>query len=109
MNEGDILVFENDDGTSYYLTEKILERLLRSSESQIEFVFVASCHSEKTARLFHNVGAKHVICIKEDERINDKAQILFSKSFYSILYSQTKSICQAFDMARDCIEASDDL
>ena len=30
-DQGDILVFENDDGTSHYLTEKILEGLLRSS------------------------------------------------------------------------------
>ena len=67
------MVFENDDGTAYYLTEQRLKDLLYSSENMIEFVFVASCHSEKTARLFHKIGVKHVICIKEDERINDKA------------------------------------
>ena len=64
-NEGDILIFEKEDGTPYYLTEKILKNLLDTSGAEIEFVFVASCHSEKTARLFHTLGARHVICIKE--------------------------------------------
>lgn len=35
---------------------------------------------------------------------------MFSKTFYSILYGQSsRSICDAFDMAKDCIEASDDI
>lgn len=41
--------------------------------SEIEFVFVASCYSERIARLFHKLGVKHVICIREDDPIKDKA------------------------------------
>jgi hypothetical protein len=63
--EGDFLIFENEhDGTPFYLSEMKLKALLEENNSEIQFVFVASCHSEKTARLFHQAGAKHVICIR---------------------------------------------
>ena len=50
-------------------------------------MFVASCYSEFAGKIFLNAGAKHVICIREGQRIADEAVITFSRDFYSIVFS----------------------
>lgn len=72
-NSGDFLVFENEDGVAFFLPESDLKNLLEKAEVQLELVFVASCHSEKTGRVFHKAGVKHVICIRQDQQISDEA------------------------------------
>ena len=107
-NQGDILVFEKENGTAHFLTETHIKEFLDQSKCQLEFVFVASCHSEKTGKTFHRAGAKHVISIRQNEEISDQAQIEFSKVFYEIIFSQTKSICQAFKLAKNSIFCHED-
>jgi hypothetical protein len=92
--QGDFLIFENqEDGTPYYLSQTRLKTLIQESESEIQFVFIASCHSEKTAILFREAGAKHVICIRQDEPIMDLAQIYFTEQFYGNIFGQDTTIC----------------
>ena len=45
-DQGDILIFEKEDGSEYLLTEIELADILRKHDAikTIEFVFVASCH-----------------------------------------------------------------
>lgn len=103
-NLGDFLIFENDDGEAFFLPEEDLKRILEKSEAKLELVFVASCHSEKTGKVFHRAGVKHVICIRENEKISDEAQIYFSKKFYYFLFEKSYSICKAFDMAQTSLK-----
>lgn len=49
-----------------------------------------------------------MICVKKGERISDKASILFSKHFYNALFSQTRTVCQAFELAKASIHAEKD-
>ena len=63
-NEGDFLIFEDEAGISQYVSGSTLKKQLETSETELQFVFVASCHSEKTGSIFHQAGAKHVICIR---------------------------------------------
>ena len=69
---------------------------------ELQLVFVASCHSENVGKIFHNAGVKHVICIREKQKISDEATITFSNSFYKNLF-KGNSICQAFKLAQDVI------
>jgi len=92
-DEGHFLVFEDEVGCARYVSEKCLSQLLEASGTKLEFVFVASCHSQFAGEIFHNAGAKHVICIKRGEKISDDASILFTKAFYHALFSQTVSVC----------------
>ena len=69
------------------MSEKKLRELLEASGTKLEFVFVASCYSQFAGEIFHNAGAKHVICVKRGEKILDEASILFSKHFYHALFS----------------------
>jgi hypothetical protein len=84
---------------AFFLPESDLKNLLEKAEIQLELVFVASCHSEKTGRVFHKAGVKHVICIRQDSQISDEAQIYFSQKFYYFLFEKSYTICKAFDMA----------
>jgi len=46
------------------LDSEKLEKILKQLQNPLELVFVASCHSEATGKIFQDAGAVHVICIK---------------------------------------------
>jgi hypothetical protein len=69
------------------LGENELRDIIVKSNASIEFVFVASCHSEFAGKVFFNAGAKHVICVKQDSTIDDNAVLSFSRAFYFNLVS----------------------
>ena len=120
----DSLVLEQDeDGTPFYLHREELteicaeiharncreqERLKkcepvqceRRKLNEIQFVFVASCHSENMAAIFRRAGVKHVICIREDHPVSDDAMLFFTNKFYNILFCQDTTICHAFWQAK---------
>ena len=79
---GNFLVFEDEEGTAVYLSEKELKNFIEESGTKLDFVFVASCHSEFAGHIFHNAGAKHVICVRQGEKILDETSIKFGKYFY---------------------------
>ena len=64
-NKGDILIFEQSNGASSFYCEKDLQELLEQTykHQSLDFVVVASCHSECVGKIFQKAGAKHVICI----------------------------------------------
>ena len=43
--------------------------------------------SEGTAKLFLEMGAKHVICVKRDQELSDKMACEFAKRFYEQLHT----------------------
>jgi len=100
LDEGDFLVFEDSHGVAHFVSCTELGRIIATSRCSLEFVFVASCHSSLVGDIFKNAGAKHVICIKRDEKILDDASITFAKTFYHAIFSGNRSICQAFETAK---------
>lgn len=62
-DQGDFLLFETDEGDSKLVSREQLKKLIKSTCASLDFVFVASCHSEFVGRIFLEAGAKHVICI----------------------------------------------
>jgi len=67
--KGDVLIFEQKNGASSFFFEKDLERLLRETYQdqigRLDFVVVASCHSECVGKIFKQAGIPHVICISK--------------------------------------------
>ncbi|CDW87037.1 UNKNOWN [Stylonychia lemnae] len=106
-NQGDILVFENQkSGSSFFLFEKQLSKLLvLHMKKELQFVVVASCHSQKCGEIFKKAGAKHVICVQKEKQLNDNAAVVFSSIFYSQVFhpDQTYSICEAFKTAYETV------
>jgi hypothetical protein len=60
---------------------------------ELDFVFMATCHSEFAAEIFKNAGAKHVVGINKDEKIMDEAILTFTQTFYAKLWKQGSKIC----------------
>ena len=105
QGQGDFLVFEDKNGWAELVSEKILSELLKQCKTEIELVFVSSCHSEFVGDIFFNAGINHVIWIKESETISDEASIIFAKAFYQALFSlHSYSIWNAFDAAKAAVK-----
>lgn len=62
--------------------------MIRQNKCELEFVFVATCHSEFVGKIFQEAGAKHVICIVQDKEVRDDAVITFTDTFYSMIFEQ---------------------
>ena len=104
-DEGDFLIFETRKGYAELVSEKMLADLLKQCKTEIELVFVSSCHSELIGHIFFNAGVSHVICIKEEEKISDEASITFAKAFYQSLFTiNNKSIWDAFKAAKQSVK-----
>lgn len=77
---------------------------VKAKPTELQFVYVASCHSEQVGRIFLEAGVPHVICIDQNETILDKAAIEFSKFFYDEVFDTYQNICDAYAYAKEKVE-----
>ena len=61
--KGAALVLEDHKCLGQYLHEDDLKTLIKKSEVNLDFVFMATCSSAFAAKIFLEAGAKHVIGI----------------------------------------------
>lgn len=80
--DGDFLIFEDQFGGADFVSCMTLSKLLNKLTNKLHFAFVASCHSKLVGEVFLNAGALHVICVKREERILDKACQIFTKGIF---------------------------
>ena len=106
---GDYLIFEDQYGAAEYVSCQTISKLLGKLKKKLDFVFVASCHSKLVGEVFLNAGALHVICVKRDERILDKACQIFTRAFYNSCLTGKKTICEAFEIAKEQVRADQKL
>ena len=92
-DEGDFLVLEDESGGTDLISRRQLQTMIRQNKCELDFVFVATCHSEFVGRIFQEVGANHVICIKHANEVRDDAVIVFTDTFYNLVFEQKKEIC----------------
>ena len=108
-DKGDILLLEDENGMADYLFEQDLMKLVQISNANKEYsnhyevAFVSSWYSEFAGKIFLSSGARHVIWIKQNERISDKASLRFSKVFYETLFVKKYSVWKAFEIAKEDI------
>ena len=86
------LLFEKDNGEGNLIDSLRLNSIIRKSIPNLDVIFLAACNSEFAGRIFLKCGAKHVICIKKDKEVLDKAAIDFTDKFYSYVISGD-SVC----------------
>ena len=65
-NRGHALVMENNRCLGQYLYESDLKKIIKDSETKLDFVFMATCHSEFAAKIFLKAGATHVIGVNQN-------------------------------------------
>lgn len=103
-DKGNMLLLEDDHGMSNYLFERDLKSMINMMDAKFEVVFIASCHSEFAGHVFHNAGARHVICIRGSEKISDEATLKFAQIFYEMLFVKQYSPCKAFEITKEQIK-----
>lgn len=107
------LLFEDYLIRGELVTCGLLESMLNSAYSfstrglknKLEFVFVASCHSEIMAKVFLTAGASHVLCVNKDERISDEICQEFTELYYRAFFFENLTFCEAFESAKTKIAA----
>lgn len=65
---------------------------------------VASCFSLCCGKIFEAAGVDHVICIDKGKEIDDKAAVTFSRAFYKAIFTSGRTICSAFEIAREAVK-----
>ena len=74
--------------------------MVAEARLNLDFVFMATCHSEFAARIFLGTGCHHVIGINKSKSIYDQAILTFTKTFYAKLWKEKSKICLCFETAK---------
>ena len=102
--KGPALVMEDENCMAKYLHAEELKGLVQGACEKLDFVFMATCHSQVVAELFLEAGAQHVIGIKQSEAISDQAVLTFTESFYEHLFKEKSKIYSCFEAAKRQVE-----
>ena len=78
--------------------------MMKESVKDLDFVFMAACHSEFAARIFLEAGAHHVIGVNQNAQIEDEAVVTFTQTFYSKLWKESSKICKCFETAKLAVD-----
>jgi hypothetical protein len=77
----------------------MIREQIKDLGTSLDFVVVATCHSEFVGKIFQGAGVKHVICIIQNQTVLDITAITFSRHFYSKVFQQRAKVCEAFKSA----------
>lgn len=108
------LLFEDHLGRGELVSVDLLTSMISSAykvksshqnKNSLEFVFVASCHSEVTAQVFLTAGASHVVCVSKDEKISDDICNTFAEYYYQAFFCESLTFCEAFESAKRKVAA----
>ena len=102
-NDGDFLLLERENGEGELVSAKQLRKLIKLYTVKLDLVFVAACKSEFVGRIFQQAGARHIICVKENAEVLDKAVLVFTRKFYKNMFGGS-DICDAFTTAKADVE-----
>jgi len=64
---------------------------------------VLTCHSQFVGEIFLQAGTKHVVCIDQENKVEDDAAMTFTETFYRSVFQQNMSVCRAFDFAKQSV------
>jgi hypothetical protein len=100
------LAFEDGLGGTHALeVERLTDLVSAGADSAdgeappLDFVFVSACHSDQGGEAFVAAGVPHVVAVRREAQLQDKAACAFADQFYFALF-KGKTVQQAFDIAR---------
>lgn len=105
---GQCLAFEDDEGKMHPMDPAQLKELVEAGRSTgasrtgIEFVFVSACHSESAGLAFVAAGVPHVIAVKTEAAVCDRASQVFMNHFYLALLVG-KTVRASFDIGQKAV------
>ena len=68
----------------------------------LDFVFISACHSDQAGEAFVAAQVPHVVCVRREAQLQDKAACAFADQFYFALF-RGKTVQSAFDIAKQAV------
>ena len=68
----------------------------------LDCVFVSACHSDQAGQAFVAAGVPHVVAVRREAQLQDKAACAFADQFYYAAF-RGKTVQQAFDIAKQAV------
>lgn len=101
-SSGQELLLEDDQGGAHALSLEDLQALLDTTgAARLGLVFLHACSSELAGQIFVQAGALNVVCCRG--AVFDATARCFTRAFYLALCTGSKSIDQAFEIAKAAI------
>ena len=102
------LAFENGEGGTHALEVDKLTALVAAGAPEgrppLDLVFVSACHCEGGGDAFVAAGVPHVVCVKREESLQDKAACVFAEAFYQALFStKGRTVLDAFEIGKQAV------
>eukprot|EP00980_Cylindrotheca_fusiformis_P021714 scaffold8535_cov132-Cylindrotheca_fusiformis.AAC.22 len=101
----DFIPLENGFGLLHSLAVEGLGKLLSDSGSNLQVVFVSSCHALSIGQAFVSAGVPHVVCCEREDWFQDPVSSEFIQVFYQALATDS-SLQEAFDSACKALASS---
>ncbi len=86
------LAFENGEGGTHAVRVERLTALVgagaeggKTGRPPLDFAFVSACHSAGGGEAFVAAGVPHVVAVKRDAALQDRAACIFAEAFYHAL------------------------
>ncbi|KAM3575264.1 hypothetical protein VYU27_002850 [Nannochloropsis oceanica] len=94
------LIFEKEKplGETNILNIETLTELFAAGGVRTQLVFVSARHSEIVGRAFLAAGVRHVVAMKWDAKVSDRAACIFAEFFY-LSIAMGRTVRQAFEVA----------
>ena len=87
-----VLAFEDGRGGAHLIEADLLRELFEAGgPGGIQMVFVSACHSRQIGEAFVKAGVEHVVAVRLEEPVYDKAAANFARAFYQALAGKKSS------------------
>lgn len=93
------LVLEDGYGGIVHVDVETLREALVQGGSELQFVFISACFSERAALAFQAAGVPHVIAVQEAAAIADSAAKSYAREVYTALFNG-RTVKRAFEKGR---------
>ena len=94
------LAFENGEGGTHFLEVQNLTDLVAAGADgdgapPLDFAFISACHSVGGGEAFVAAGVPHVVAVRREAQLQDRAACMFAEAFYYALF-KGRTVRQAF-------------
>ena len=101
------LAFEDGEGGTHALeVSNLLALIWAGAEGDerppLDLAFVSACHGGPYGEAFAAAGVPHVVAVRRQEQLQDKAACLFAEQFYHALF-MGRSVKQAFTIGKQAV------
>jgi len=102
------LAFEDGKGGVQSVGGAYLKKLIGAGGAHFGLAMISACHSEPIAKMIHKAGVRHVVAIRRDTPILDRAATTFAGVLHRHLFNND-TVQYAFDMAKLLVEGNPEL